>query len=424
MSLTRAFSRTNKGNGRDPTPPTSPKRTYSKRQNAGGAQEKPAINKFKISAPVELISTTNMISYTSPSLRSSMGGAPSSITSSPNPSILGHKSQTSISAHKSNGSISLKTEQNIKQGHYYPPSPASSGGSLPPLSPEIGTNIDEILTPPATPPPNHLTEYFPKRERSSNSSAAGSVARSSTSSTAMEHRRQISRIKSVSSINSSTSSGSSDRYSKEREREELPALPAELTAPRRVNTFGNTPSAPQLKTHKSTISNVSTSSLSSQSLTSAPPAITSPVIVPTRSSARVSRSVSNPTLRSSAKSHRHHSSKTSAANPFAHELAKVSELAEDMGVDLDDEAMFKKGLQKFSAGEYLDLIWDVMYYQPSVSTKEKEKKREIARTIKEEPEPEFVKPVVPLRKKPSILRREEEERMRASPAIVNDGGWI
>jgi len=64
-----------------------------------------------------------------------------------------------------------------------------------------------------------------------------------------------------------------------------------------------------------------------------------------------------------------HSSKVAPANPFAHELAQVSELAEDLGLDLDEETMFKRGLYRFGAEDYLQEIMDVMSYPPTKANK-------------------------------------------------------
>src|SRR5205085_1349999 len=87
-----------------------------------------SISKIQISAPVQLISTTNMISYTSPSLRSSV-------------------SQASISSNSSNGYSPTSAK--------FPPySPCSSGEETDIPSPDEPTSSHQ------PPPPNHLSMYF------------------------------------------------------------------------------------------------------------------------------------------------------------------------------------------------------------------------------------------------------------------------
>jgi len=50
-----------------------------------------------------------------------------------------------------------------------------------------------------------------------------------------------------------------------------------------------------------------------------------------------------------------HSRGVRASSPFGAELAKVAEMAEDIGVqirDAEEEFMMERGLQKFSANDY------------------------------------------------------------------------
>ncbi|KAF3280560.1 hypothetical protein TWF970_002774 [Orbilia oligospora] len=131
------------------------------------------------------------------------------------------------------------------------------------------------------------------------------------------------------------------------------------------------------------------------------------------------RSISNPNLKLGPK---RNSSKT---NPFAHELAQVSELAEDMGLDfVDNDVMVRKGLQKFSAKDYLDVIRDVALYP-------------IEFDYEQVSSPVVTSPVVPLvperRRKPAVTIPDRRHAIpmphMISPQPVAGqsiavGGWI
>ncbi|CUS10182.1 unnamed protein product [Tuber aestivum] len=120
---------------------TSPTEAQSKRGS---------ISKIQISAPVELISTTNMISYTSPSLRSSIShpSPPTSSTStSPTSSRFPPSSPSSSSASSNSGSDSEISSPDE-------PSPLPNHLSMY-FAPAIPARSKSRRTAPPPPPPAH-----------------------------------------------------------------------------------------------------------------------------------------------------------------------------------------------------------------------------------------------------------------------------
>ncbi|KAF3229018.1 hypothetical protein TWF191_002127 [Orbilia oligospora] len=338
----KAFHRNSK-NLRDSPPPETPtdrsrfgslrSSRSSRNSTHGGSQDN---IKFQISAPVELISSTNMLSYTSLSLRSPSptGKSASSIGYSPLQSqhqnsfnypapAAAPTSAAAAAPQRFSQKIQPKVDVVVspRPSRYQPPSPASTiGDSVKgPLSPELGLAISDVLTPPATPPPDHI----PRHSRSSIGKSAG--------------------IHDSYKLDNEEASQSSDSR-------------------RITSTFGTAPSSykgSQQMPSNARPSNSPTAynglSLGSHSSPTTISPSTMPPPPPRVSAAR--RSVSNPNLKLGPK---RSSSKT---NPFAHELAQVSELAEDMGLDfVDNDVMVRKGLQKFSAQDYLAVIRDVALY--------------------------------------------------------------
>ncbi|KAF3904249.1 hypothetical protein AA313_de0201264 [Arthrobotrys entomopaga] len=448
----KALHRTSK-NLRDSTPPGSPHRSHfgSLREKNPPKVSRSDSMKFQISAPVELISSTSMISYTSKSLRSpsptgrtasSIGYVPNSATPSP---AVGASPMSPIQSPKPQNHIIVSQ----KPYHHQPPSPASASGESikGPFSPEVGLAISDVLTPPATPPP----DLFPAPRHSRSSSSGKNMAMNA----ATRNSGSIHRMKSTSSLSSSISANSSHESNKA-DNEEI-AVPT-IDPRRTTTTFG--------PTHKPVgaghTSNPSISSISSHSAITSHPSPVADATVPSmpppppRVSAR--RSASNPNFKAGPKR------SASKSNPFAHELAQVSELAEDMGIDLvDNDIMVRKGLEKFSAKQYLEVIRDVMLYpldfsddestlfQPLLTRKkqeeearkkqEEEKEKEkradsewlsgtISEAVKaqrqqsvsrkreerhEVPAPIVAAPVVPARRKPSV--RASSENVRPKPAV-------
>ncbi|KAF8469524.1 hypothetical protein BDZ91DRAFT_792320 [Kalaharituber pfeilii] len=209
-------------------------KTLSKRGRKDGesVKRKSSVSKLEISAPVELISTTNMISYTAPTLHNS----PLSATCSP--TINGRFFPLSASP-------STSTSGSPSASDIESPSPPSSPAAL---------------------KPNHLSTYF------------------------------------------------------------SPAPVPPPMSPARSLSVRSTVSIPSKSPQRS----ASTSSTAS----------------------RQQRKSQGPPPRAS---HRG----ITTGNPFGAELAKVSELAEEYGLnvgDVEEEYMFSHGLQKFRAEDYLQEI--------------------------------------------------------------------
>ncbi|KAK6526415.1 hypothetical protein TWF694_005008 [Orbilia ellipsospora] len=389
----KALHRTSK-NLRDSTPPGSPHRSHfgSLREKNPPKVSRSDSMKFQISAPVELISSTSMISYTSKSLRSpsptgrtasSIGYVPNSATSSP---AVGASPMSPIQSPKPQTHIII----NQKSYHHQPPSPASASGESikGPFSPEVGLAISDVLTPPTTPPP----DLFPTPRRSRSSSIGKNAAMNAI---ATRNSGSIHRIKSTSSLSSSISAGSShESYKADNEDIAVPAID-----PRRTTTaFGPASYKPAGASHTS---NPSISSTVSQNAISSPiinanvPSMPPP---PPRVSAR--RSASNPNFKVGPKR------SASKSNPFAHELAQVSELAEDMGIDLvDNDFMVRKGLQKFSAKDYLNVIRDVMLYPLDFS----------------DDESTLFQPLLAKKKQEEEKKKQEEQKEKEKQA---DSEWL
>ncbi|EPS39458.1 hypothetical protein H072_6779 [Dactylellina haptotyla CBS 200.50] len=437
----KALHRSSK-NLRD-SPPGSP---GPHRSHFGSLKEKQSKHsrqesmKFQISAPVELISSTSMISYTSKSLRSpsptgrtasSIGYAPNSATSSP--AMSGPMSP--VSSPRPQNHILV----NQKPYHHQPPSPASASGESikGPFTPEIGLAISDVLTPPATPPPDHI----PRRSRSSSIGKNAAM-----NATATRQSGSIHRIRSTSSLSSSISAGSSH----ENYKLDTDETGSQGSDPRRITaTFGPPTSYKGPAGTNPRSSNGSTNSNSSfngASVTSHPVSASStPAMPPPPPRVTARRSASNPNMKLSQKR------SVNKVNPFAHELAQVSELAEDMGIDLvDNDFMIRKGLLKFSAKDYLEVIRDVVFYPSDFSDEEEAKpvipqqKRQPSQSRSQSrPQPRQRKesevappPIVPARRKPTIPAESPRQmhvsqmQMHHIPRSVPQqqpvaaGGWI
>ncbi|KAK6517458.1 hypothetical protein TWF281_004114 [Arthrobotrys megalospora] len=417
----KAFHRNSK-NLRDSPPPDSPDRSRfgSLRQSSrssrtsthGGSQDS---IKFQISAPVELISSTNMLSYTSVALRSPSptGRTASSIGYSPMQSPAQSQPSTfSAAAQRASQKIQPKVDVVVspRPSRYQPPSPASTiGDSVKgPLSPELGLAISDVLTPPATPPPDHI----PRHSRSS-------VGKTAAMPISGRQSGSLQRIRSTSSLSSSVSNGSShDSYKLDTDETGQSPDPRRTTS-----TFGGAPSSykapiPTSTPTSSRPSNSPTYSGLSLSAHSSPTTIspsTMPPPPPRVSAAR--RSVSNPNMKVGPKR------SASKSNPFAHELAQVSELAEDMGLDfVDNDVMVRKGLQKFSAKDYLAVIRDVVLFPIDFD--------EEAAPVVTSP----VVPIVPERRRKAVVAAPERRHAVPMPHMISPqpvagqsiavGGWI
>lgn len=143
MSLARAVTKRMKRS--EPSPTSSPNRSQSMRHPG------PQIDRAKISMPVALLSTTNMLSYNAPDISSMRQPSPST-ASTHSADESDHSASTTRSRSSSNGSRDTLTD-------------ASSVGSA---------------TSPTSPAPNHLSGYF---------AAASKTPRRSASSGNLQQRQ-------------------------------------------------------------------------------------------------------------------------------------------------------------------------------------------------------------------------------------------
>ncbi|KAF2965258.1 hypothetical protein GQX73_g8336 [Xylaria multiplex] len=241
----------------------------------------------KISSPMELTHTTNMLAYNAPDLYPQA-------TSSP------------ASSSKSDDESSLNSP--------------STAMSSPPTSPEIpsGERISEF------PEPNHLSCYF----------------------TPPNQKPSISNIREAPSIPkrapSHTKKASFDNFANKHAR------------------FSNQSSKTVSTKASSTMSRSSSTSTSATSVSSVSHIQKSPV--PVTTIPPISPVLPSPTPR-----FRRPADVTDSQHPFGQELAKVSELAEELGVkdklqntDDEEEQLTAKGLRKFKAEDYLAEIHELL----------------------------------------------------------------
>jgi len=142
MSLARAMTKRMR---RSEAPPTVPTRSASTR-NPGLH-----IDRKKISSPVALISTTNMLSYNAPDIATMRHGSNGSTSTNLSGEDSDHTTSTTRSRSSSNHSSETLTD-------------ASSVGSSP-----------------TSPEPNHLSCYFPSAKEPRRSASSSSIARMSES---------------------------------------------------------------------------------------------------------------------------------------------------------------------------------------------------------------------------------------------------
>lgn len=230
----------------------------------------------QISAPVELIHTTNMLSYNAPDISRSNSTAPSS----------------------SNSSRKSSDEDSDS---------ANTGTSSPPTSPEVDAHEDK----PEGPQTNHLSCYFvapgqPKDYVFQDVPPVPAIPKRSPSHTKKASLDKIARQRSVSSMS--------------RESERTVSTKASATFSRSSSSSTG-------------------ASFASHNSATAPPKPPMPAMAH-----QASQQSQRPT--------------TSDAHPFRHELAQVSEIAEEFGIKnsaLEEEefALKERGLYKFSAESYL-----------------------------------------------------------------------
>lgn len=332
MSIARAF--TTKRAKRDS--PEAPQRSLTTKQSAGGIRN-------KISSPVELLSTTNMLSYNAPDLYPS--SSPSTASQS--------TSEASDSDHKSISSV-----------------------STPPSSPD---------TEKATPEPNHLSCYFNVQPTPGLSTAkstpdlkddsapkiptrAPSHTKRSHESLSLSHKKSASKASSLSHKSSAPAMGMGHKASSSALRSSLQkfnSLHQQSVANSKQSSQPPPTPSQQIHAKQTSISMDSqfqneTPARSRPGPTQGLPTKPNQQMPPMQSRARsLSNSKSQPFQNVS---HKTVESQSYAQHPFGNELAQVTELAEEFSggkmsfADEESALMAEKGLRRFAADDYMSEI--------------------------------------------------------------------
>ncbi|KAI0101623.1 hypothetical protein GGR51DRAFT_563312 [Nemania sp. FL0031] len=281
MSLARAFT-TRRGKQSLTDMGFLPQRSNTTAK--GHAQSSSIRN--KISSPMELTHTTNMLAYNAPDLYPQAASSPIRSSKSDDESSVG--------------------------------SP-STAMSSPPTSPEIPSG--EHMS--GSPEPNHLSCYFtpPTQKPTASTREAPSIPQRAPSH---------------------TKKASFDNLANKHAR------------------FSNQSSKTVSTKASSTMSRSSSTSTSATSVSSVSYPQKSPMPIPTITPTPAVPTSPTPRFRRPTDTHE-------SQHPFGQELAKVSELAEELGVkdklqDFDDEEgqLIAKGLRKFQAEEYLAEIHELL----------------------------------------------------------------
>ncbi|RFU30602.1 hypothetical protein B7463_g5750, partial [Scytalidium lignicola] len=282
----------------------------------------------KISAPVELISTTNMLSYNAPDI------------------------------YPSNASASSDSE-------------SATTASTPPTSPDTSS----IESSPTTVEPNHLSGYFSAavdRQSTSLPKHSASVKHSSS----VRHSASTSHSTATTSTSTSTHRSASTRQSTSSSISSDPSAPA---VPQRA--LSHTKKSHEIVSRKLSISRMS-SQKNSISTRSSLLMFSSNVDTIAEQQPLEQLKVQSP-VRPQMQSNVHVQSwmQKNEPHPFGNELAKVSEIAEEFGVkdkmqviDQEEQEMISRGLFKFCAEDYMKEIHGLFvstFYdtkQPSIAT--------------------------------------------------------
>ncbi|CCC04921.1 hypothetical protein SMACR_04288 [Sordaria macrospora] len=271
--------------------------------------------RHKISAPVKLIHTTNVLAYNAPDLY------PQSATSTK--------------------SSFLKSDDDLSDS-------ANTQASSPPTSPDIDQAPDRCLSP----EPNHLSCYF--------------TTENSTTSPVATHKP--SPLTEAPFVPSRAPSHTKKSYDS-RVREQSVAGRSSVQSQRTISTKASF-NFSQSRSRSTSVSSVSTPASPSSyqkkrpqisvpptvSQYSVPSATASPASPPRQRSQRQAEIVESP-----ARSHRAEFSQSH--HPFGQELAQVTEIAEEYGVKeklnefaVEEQEMAAMGLCRFSADDYLKEI--------------------------------------------------------------------
>ncbi|KAM0260290.1 hypothetical protein ACHAQJ_002855 [Trichoderma viride] len=301
MSLSRAF--------------TTRKLKMSSDSNDAKGPQRSRTLRHKISAPVQLVHTTNMLSYNAPDL--------------PRPG-------------RTNSERSLTDSDSF-----------ATTESTPPTSPDVASGQ---RTP--SPKPNHLSGYF------KHSTKAVASAEPEPAPAPMIPQRSPTHTK-KNSVDAVARSRSISRISRD---SELSAASRTLQAFSRtpsVSTHSSSHSSAHSSTHSSAHSSAHSSSISSRfvkqplapavPMAPAAPTALRPPRTPTVAPAAPAPLSVQPSIAA-----QHHSAKDS--NPFGPELAQVTELAEEFNsgsqLELGDDIEYirSKGLVKLRPDDYLSMI--------------------------------------------------------------------
>ncbi|KAH7162983.1 hypothetical protein B0J13DRAFT_26068 [Dactylonectria estremocensis] len=287
MSLARAFTNRKARMGSDLSDNTkSPQRSNSTRNNGF------PLMRHKISGPIQLVHTTNMLSYNAPDL----------------PQSAKNNNVSEIS-----GPI-LRNKASIRSTDSDSPSETTSvAESSPPTSPDVSP-VHEC----PGPEPNHLSTYFmvsDKAQIMAMQADAPAIPRRSPSHTKQNSYDTIARHRSTSRMSKDSDHSVSTKAS---------------------FTFSRTSSTSTRASSASSLSN-------NHVQKTAPPPVPPPA--------------ARPNFQQRAKE----------SHPFGHELAQVTELAEEYGArrdskhdDEDNTYIKSKGLVKFSADDYISDVQNLI----------------------------------------------------------------
>ncbi|ERS96037.1 hypothetical protein HMPREF1624_07573 [Sporothrix schenckii ATCC 58251] len=294
----------------------------------------------KISGPVELVHTTNMLSYSAPDIFPGSNTATANVHSSP--------------------STSSKSDDESDSGY--------TAASTPPTSPDTPSPNDKRAM---SPEPNHLSCYFtPPRQTTPEASGLGIASADSSSSS--------------NSPNASPAQAGTAAFPAS----EAPAIPQRapshtkksydgLTRHRSVSRMSEQ-SSRSLSTKASFSFSRSSSSSTSTSVTSTSHTATvKPSLSVHHHAPAASVSGATGPVSSVAPPPVSHKKDYSETHPFGHELAKVSELVEEFGKDgalieepapissnpifaEEERELVRQGLKKYSAESYISDIQGLM----------------------------------------------------------------
>ncbi|CAK7198639.1 hypothetical protein SEUCBS139899_001303 [Sporothrix eucalyptigena] len=300
----------------------------------------------KISAPVELTHTTNMLSYSAPDIKQRVNTKPTVSLSSP--------------------SSSGKSDDESDSGY--------TAASTPPTSPDTPFPDDKRAM---SPEPNHLSCYFtPPRQMTPEVSGLGIATESPSASP---------NVNAVLSAQANTAAFPAA---------DAPAIPKRAPSHTKKSYDGlvrnrsvsrmSEQSVRSLSTKASFSFSRSSSSSTSTSVTSTSHTSTvKPSTIPTAAAPVVvaSTHTHTPSISVSAAPPVSHKKDYSETHPFGHELAKVSELVEEFGKETEEQQqpslkttavsanpifaeeereLIRQGLKKYSAESYISDIQSLM----------------------------------------------------------------